>query len=128
VEHWKELLLQAVSTILFCTAVVHLLHQTSSYEKLLVYIEQKYRDSDALYEVREYEPKEEIISYAEIIMMLCGTLEYDIEIDGRLISKVNHSIASIEEYSIKTGKYRKSYRYDEKGNLTRIVYEFTKVK
>ena len=75
---------------------------------------------DALYEA-EYTVSEST-SYAELIMSLCGTLEYDIQIDGRLIQKEEHSIDQVEGYHILRSDYTKSYLYDDNGKLKRIVY------
>lgn len=119
-EHYKELIFTAVSTILFCTAVSLLFYQAATYQQTLFQIEERYRSMDALYEAEN--SVSELTSYAELIMSLCGTLEYDIQIDGRLIKKEEHSIDQIDGYFIPRADYTKSYLHDEDGNLIRIVY------
>lgn len=117
-ENWKDLLYQSISTILFCVAITVFLHQSTSYSKLLE--ELKSMDQPAIY---QQEREEELFTtYPELIASLVQPLEYDIEIDGLLISKYEHTVEQIESYGIKNTRYEKTYAYDSKGAVTRLIY------
>ena len=119
-ENWKELVYQSVSTVIFCIAVVLLLHQYASYTKLLEQL--KYRNQSLLYQQYKNEA-DPLISYAELIATLVQPLEYDMEIDEVLISKYEHTPDQIQSYGIKKTNYVKSYAYDGNGEVTRILYK-----
>lgn len=129
-EHGKELLIQAVSTILFCVAVTLLFHQARTYSELLNEVKETYGQEQVLYEsnYQEFYGQEgtsseaENCSYEELVASLFGVLEYDLEIDSLLISKYEHTIDKIEEYHLQSGSYSKSYCFDQNGVVTRIVY------
>ena len=111
----------AISTILFCSAVTVLFQQAASYQRTLNLLEERNRESDALYEAR-YEV-EELTAYTELIMSLYQQLEYDLQIEDLTIHKNEHTIDKIESYHIKQGSYRKSYQYDESGCVNMIIYK-----
>lgn len=118
--HGKELFYQAVSVILFLLATTILLRQASIYMDLVKSVKEAYKDTDALYQ-SEYSASE-IVTYDELIASLFGTLEYDLEINGFLISKYEHTVDQIGDYNIADTNYSKSYFYDSNGNITRIIY------
>ena len=119
-ENWKELLYQSISTIIFCVAITLLLHQSASYSKLLEQI--KCKDEPLIYQ-QPWDKDEPLVTYAELIASLVQPLEYDMEIDGLLISKYDHTVDQIESYDIKNTKYRKTYAYDSNAVVTRIIYK-----
>lgn len=116
----KELLYQAVSTILFCIAISLFFRQAASYQQLVARVKEAYQDSDALY-CAEYNASD-YVSYAELVITLCKTLEYDVEINGELISKYDQTVDKIDSYGIANTDYQKAYAYDTNGNVTRIIY------
>lgn len=118
-ENWKDLLYQSISTILFCVAITVFLHQYTSYSKFLEQL--KSMDQPAIYQ-QERDEEKLITTYPELIASLVQPLEYDIEIDGLLISKYEHTVEQIESYGIKNTRYRKTYAYDSKGAVTRLIY------
>lgn len=127
-EHGKELLLQAVSVILFCIAITGLFHQARAYAKIVKAVKDCYSQQQVLYEqgaVNEFDlvgASGNCCSYAQLITSLLGPLEYDIEINHHLISKYEHTVDQIEDYPIAKTDYSKSYAYDQQGIVTRIIY------
>lgn len=127
-DHGKELLLQAVSVILFCMAITGLFHQARSYAKLVKTVKECYSNEQVLYEQKAEPTKNQnslygnCCSYTELIATLCNPLEYDIEINGLLISKYEHTGSQIDDYAIASTDYLKSYAYDQNGAVTRIIY------
>lgn len=131
-ENGKALLIQAIETIIFCIAVTLLLIQAKQYTNILQTLNHTEQKNSLMYEEQkiytdnQHEMLVESISYKGLIASLCDTLEYDLEIDGLLISKYEHIPEHIEEYNIKEKRYRKSYAYDTCGNVTRIIYTSVK--
>lgn len=121
-EHGKELIYQAVNVLIFCIAITILLNRASSYLSLIKSVKNAYNDSDALYQDEYIDIDTDYVTYDQLITSLFSTLEYDLEINGLLISKYEHTIDQIESYNIADTKYIKSYFYDSNGNVTRIIY------
>lgn len=83
-------------------------------------VRDKLKDNE-LYQ-QYYAEDVETLSYATLISTLFQTLEYDVMIDGTIIIKADHSVDRIAEYGIRNVYYKKSYRYDEDGDITMIIY------
>lgn len=120
-DHAKELMIQAVSAIIFCIAVALLFRQVKNYTQLLSEVKNHYQNTEALYQSEYF--GSEVTTYAQLIASLSHPLEYDLEINGVLISKYEHTTDQISEYHIANTNYRKSYFYDFNGNVTRIIYQ-----
>lgn len=71
---------------------------------------------------QQYDKTNNLVTSGELIAFLCDKLEYDIEIDGLLVSHYVHNKDSILAYQITGNEYIKSYVYDNSGNITRIIY------
>ena len=71
---------------------------------------------------QQYDKTNNIVTKGELIAFLCDKLEYDIEIDGLLVSRYVHNKDSILSYQITGDEYIKGYIYDANGNITRIIY------
>lgn len=119
-ENGKELILSAISAIIFCGAIILLFNQVKSYSKLLNVIQAEYTQESVMYE-SSYTGSDDV-SYHELIASLFDTLEYDLEINGLLISKYEHTVDQIDTYIIANTAYTKSYYYDSSGMVTRIIY------
>ncbi|HWT74302.1 MAG TPA: hypothetical protein VN258_06245 [Mobilitalea sp.] len=109
-----------ISASVFCIGIYVLVYEFQAYTTLLKLTREKIRE-DVIYQ--EYNITDrETISYAELIATLMQPLEYDILIDGTLIDKDKHDKYMISGYAIKNSKYGKSYRYDDNGSITMIIY------
>lgn len=69
-----------------------------------------------------YEIEEDIVSSSELKAALFYELEFDVQIDDILISKQEHTVQMIESYQNKSIRYKRSYAYDSRGNITRVIY------
>jgi hypothetical protein len=122
-NHSTELLHQAFAACIFCIAISLLLFGYRNYTRLLI-ISNAILNEDVMYEQYNDIDKEEF-TRGEIVTLLFNQLEYDIEIDGFLISKVENTRENISSYPILDASFLKSYAYDSKGNITRIIFTNT---
>lgn len=120
-ENTTKFIKLACAGIIFCIGVFYFNYSISIYNKLVTTVREKIKDDKIIYQ--QYYSNEEYITYSELIAVLIQELEYDIEIDGFLISKYEHQAESIINYEIEMANYRKSYVYDTSEKITRIVYE-----
>ena len=125
----KELLLQAVAGILFCVAITLLFHQVSEYDRALAIVKHSYQNQQTVsmepnkYSSEIHSAMKNQVSYGELIASLCDSLEYDVEINGSLIRKYEHTPDKIDDYCISMQSYQKSYAYDSSGEITKIIYQ-----
>lgn len=70
----------------------------------------------------QYQEKDEVVTYAELIGTLLHPLDYNIKINELMITKAGHTLDQISNYGIAVLNYQKSYRYDEQGNVVELVY------
>lgn len=112
---------QAFGAILFCAGIFVLLYGAAQYNKALDTARNNYKDKENLYQ-QYNDSEDEIISKGELIATLYSGLEYDVEIDGLVIDKDVHNREFIDTYKIDKEAYKKSYLYDENGNIKMIIY------
>ncbi|NLZ82588.1 MAG: hypothetical protein GX915_02875 [Clostridiales bacterium] len=110
----------AFAGLFFCVGVYFFLNGISTYNKSLSTVRGKIKDDERLYQ-QNYS-NEKTVTYSELISSLFRGLEYDIEIDGFLISKYEHQPEYIINYDIKETNYIKRYFYDKGEKITRIIY------
>lgn len=110
----------AFSTILFCVGVALLIYSSRIYTDTLKNIRNSYRDKE-IYQQYNGEDSS-ILSYAELVSTLCNGLDYDIVIDGSIIRKGVFMPDTIKYSNIRSINYKKSYEYDNSGNIQRIIY------
>lgn len=108
------------SAVLFCISIAVLTFFTNSYSALLEETSKMIYDQE-LYQQYNQENKE-TITYSELIASLMQPLDYDIKVDGLSISKYEHYVDMISDYSIRNGVYHKRYQYDNRGNITLVIY------
>lgn len=110
---------QAFAIFLFCIAVTILFVTYRSYITTLNH-SKKIQKEDILQE--QYKDSKVItVTKGEIMTLLFHDLEYDVEIDGNLISKSVNVKENITTYPFDFAKYIKTYAYDDNGNITRII-------
>ncbi|MDF2473841.1 MAG: hypothetical protein K0R21_1623, partial [Anaerocolumna sp.] len=119
-ENSLKLLGQAVSVLMFCTAISVFLLLYSNYQKEINISNSFLTESIAFEQYNDV--KELNFTKGEILIMLIYKLEYDIEIDGLLISQYENVKENISNISIEDKEYFKSYGYDTNGNITRIIF------
>lgn len=109
----------AASAIFFCIAISVLFICVRQYRSALYAA-----DSILLEEiiVQTADDNGQSMDQGDVIAALMGALEYDVEINGYLISKTLHQETMIADYPIPDGYYKKTYQYDSKGTLIRICY------
>lgn len=119
-DNITELLHQTMNLIIFCIAVTLLFLGYQNYCNLIKIAGNEQYET-VIYE-GEYGEPEINVSRGELIASLCNDLVYDIEINDFFINSYEHDKSNIESYPIHNKEYRKSYRYDNNGYITRIVY------
>jgi len=120
-DHVTELLHQTFATFLFCIAATILLIGCRCYE-IVLNSSNQILNEEIMYE-QYNDIDENIFTKGEIVTLLFNELEYDIEIDGFLISKIENVKENILSYSIPDADYLKTYVYDNNGNITRIMFK-----
>lgn len=119
-SHSMELLHQAFAVILFCFAVSILLFGYRNYMDAFN-ISKDILKEDIAYE-QVYEITKSTVAKGEIIAMLFTPLDYDVEIDGCLISKGEPGKDKPDTYPVKRSAYVKSYEYNSNGSIKKIVF------
>lgn len=111
----------ACAGIIFCIAVFYFIYGINTYNKSVTTVREKIKEDEIIYQ--QYYSNKKDITYSELIAVLFQELEYDIEIDGLLISKNEHQAENIINYEIDVTDYSKSYVYNAGEKITRVVYE-----
>lgn len=111
----------ACSGIIFCISVFCFIYGISTYNKSVTTVREKIKDDEVIYQ--QHYSDERTVAYSELIATLFQELEYDIEIDGLLISKYEHQAENIINYEIEVTNYNKRYVYSASEKITRIIYE-----
>lgn len=112
---------QYLSVIAFLIAASLLIYQTNLYLEALI-INKATLSPEVIYE-QKFDQDKDSITYKELIATLFYDLEYDIQIDSRLISKNDHIDIHLISNSIPKTMFTRSYAYDNKGNITRVIYQ-----
>lgn len=111
---------QVVYGILFMIAIASSIYLINSYVNL--FEQQRISDNHGVFYKSVYEVDESNISTAELILSLYHGLDFDIQIDDTLISKVENLDRYIHQYSITNKIYRRTYLYNGSGSITRVIY------
>lgn len=119
-ENTTKFIKVACAGILFCMGVFLLIYGTGTYSKSIAAVREKVKDDNIFYQ--QYYPDAKIVTYSEVIATFFQVLEYDIEIDGYLINKIDHQAEKVVHYNIDKTDYFKTYLYDANGNVRKIVY------
>lgn len=121
-ENTNKILRLAFSVIVFCMGMLLMITKAVEYHKLIRTCRERFKP-DVIYEqYNTNASKEEIVTYPELIATLFYPLEYDITVGDQIIRKSDHDAARIGSYGIRNTNYRKSYRYNEKGDIIMIHY------
>lgn len=109
---------------MFSIALSFLFRGNESMKKLQSQICQKINNEIAVESHRE---ESEILSTkADIIaVLITKEIEYDIEVNGTEIKKIDHNPIYFNGSIVSDGQYQKKYIYNSKGKLIKII--FTKV-
>jgi hypothetical protein len=110
----------AFSIILFCTGVWLLIYHSEIYKDTLKSVREGYVDKEIYQQYNGL--NREIVSGAELIATLCNVSEYNIKIDEMAIPKGTFDPNNIKNYKIRDISYRKTYLYDENGDIKAILY------
>ena len=121
-ENVNKIFQTALATIVFCIGLFLMVTEARIYHDVLTTTREKYKEyNNEMFQQYNIEDRE-VITYAEIITTLFQSLEYDILVDSTSISKHEHNTDKINGYGIRNTTYRKSYQYDEKGNIMKVIY------
>lgn len=106
--------------LLFLIGITSSVYQLKNYN--LLYNKQKESMlADTLFQA-PYKVEQDIISSSELIASLFYELEYDIQVNDILISKLENGDDYVAIFSSKKVRYERTYVYDASGNIVRIVY------
>lgn len=120
-DNINKLLYQAFAILIFCLSINILFTLYKNYGDFLN-VSSKILSEDIAFE--QTNTLEKIIyTKGEIILMLLNKLDYDVQIDLILISKSENIKENITDFNILDKNYTKSYAYDNKGNITRIIFQ-----
>lgn len=106
--------------ILFIVGMIYLLFSTNTYHQGVSHLREEIKENEVLYQ--QYVSDEKLVSYPELVSTLFQTLEYDLEIDGVMIRKQDHDAEKILSYGIIHADYQKTYAYDSKGNVIKVIF------
>jgi hypothetical protein len=109
--------------VIFCLAGFGLLYQYRTLNKVITTTKEAVSSENILYEQYIDEIQETNVSYADMVTTLFGDFDYDIQINGLLISKVDFNYHDFDFSNIPKRNYKKSYIYDSSGNIKKVNYE-----
>lgn len=99
---------------------------SSNYHKLVTISSEQVLESQAVYQTNLHE-KNNYISQSRLIAHLMGDLQYNMEIKlgsiSYLISCEEHKPEEIGQYDLPDIDYKKTYQYDLKGDIDKIIFE-----
>lgn len=121
-ENITKMISLAFNVFMFCLAVWVLHSENTAYLHALK-AASKIQKEDVIYEQHNDKDRENIVKKAEVMSVLFDSLEYDVEIDGTLISKSENVKMFLTTMKFNHKEYQKSYAYDSSGNMTRVVYQ-----
>lgn len=120
-SHTMKIFFMAFSVIAFCVASFLLLRGSSIYIDTLSSVKRASYQEPEVYQQYHFIDRESI-SQAELLAILSHNLEYNIVVDGQIISKASYDPGNIGAYQMKGKKYKKSYQLDLEGTITALVY------
>lgn len=124
-QNGLKFLEMAAYIFIFCTAVTLLLFYNRSLNKLITTTKNDVTSQNNYYEseqsLAEIQPGK--ISYAEMITLLIGDLDYDIQINDMTILKENYNYQEFDFSLVPLEDYTKTYQYDSFGNIIKVIYK-----
>jgi len=106
--------------ILFMVGIIYISFSAKTHHKVITHLREEVKENEVLYQ--QYVSDEKLVSKSELVASLFQTLEYDVEINGTTIRKQDHNVENIFTYGIKNTEYQKTYAYDSKGNIIKIIF------
>ncbi len=110
----------AFSAFIFCIGVYSLLSNAAEYRKTLTILRESYKEQEML--EQENRDHLDIISYGELIATLYNELDYNIKINDIVIERNSYDPEELQNYEIVNANYKKSYMYNDNGEIIFITY------
>lgn len=110
----------AFSAFIFCIGVYLLLSNAAEYRKTLTILRESYKEQEVL--EQENRDNLDIISYGELIATLYNELDYNIKINDIVIERNSYDPEDLQNYEIVNANYKKSYMYNDNGEIIFITY------
>lgn len=110
----------AFSAFIFCIGVYLLLSNAAEYRKTLTILRESYKEQEML--EQENRDNLDIISYGELIATLYNELDYNMKINDIVIERNSYDPEDIQNYEIVNANYKKSYMYNDNGEIIFITY------
>ena len=110
----------AFSAFIFCICVYLLLSNAAEYRKTLTILRESYKEQEML--EQENRDHLDIISYGELIATLYNELDYNIKINDIVIERNSYDPEELQNYEIVNANYKKSYMYNDNGEIIFITY------
>ena len=110
----------AFSAFIFCIGVYLLLSNAAEYRKTLTILRESYKEQEML--EQENRDHLDIISYGELIATLYNELDYNIKINDIVIERNSYDPEDLQNYEIVNANYKKSYMYNDNGEIIFITY------
>lgn len=120
-ESISKLTFLFINVILFLFSVSIFFSLSKNYSLLLEKSKRILEDSPIIYQ-QDYDQADPEINYEELIALLFYKLEYDIQINDRMIQKEEHDISKIESYNIESTKYTYESFYNEENTLQLVIF------
>lgn len=110
----------AFSAFIFCIGAYLLLNNAAEYRKTLHILRENYKDQEIL--EQENRDTLDIISCGELMATLYNELDYNIKINDVLIERNSYDPEDIQNYEISSTNYKKTYTYNDNGEIILITY------
>ncbi|MDF2845408.1 MAG: hypothetical protein K0R00_3834 [Herbinix sp.] len=110
----------AFSAFIFCIGVYLLLNNAIEYRKTLTILRESYKEQEVL--EQENRDNLDIITYGELIATLYNELDYNIKINDIVIERNSYDPEELQNYEIVNANYKKSYMYNNNGEIIFITY------
>ena len=122
-DHIGNFLYQSFGILLFSMGVTLLLMNDKEFYRIYDKAILEYQNSPIVSQGM-MEEGEEVRYYSKgyIIALLLEPLEYDIQINQYIINKHFHDTSKIHNYIIVDDWFKKTYQYDNEGNIERIIF------
>ncbi len=110
----------AFSAFIFCIGVYLLLNNAIEYRKTLTILRESYKEQEVL--EQENRDNLDIITYGELIATLYNELDYNIKINDIVIERNSYDPEDLQNNEIVNANYKKSYMYNNNGEIIFITY------
>lgn len=115
-------LLYTCYIMIFCISITLLLMESRSLNRLLLSTKKIVIDSKTIYEEYNYEPKESVITKAELITILMNEIDYSIQIDDIYLEKKNFNSITFDFGLIQNSRYKRKVIMNNNGYIEKIIY------